>query len=63
MIQPCFNFKSARYTNKDQILKIGQTLDISDLIPIQFGQKLDIQKFLDLTLVGIGQNIWGKWHL
>ena len=34
MIKPCFNFKSARYTNEDQILKIGQILDISDLNPV-----------------------------
>ena len=34
MIKPCFKFKSARYTNKDQIVKIGQILDISDLNPV-----------------------------
>ena len=28
MIKPSFNFKSAWYTNKDQILKIDQILDI-----------------------------------
>ena len=33
------------------------------LAPIQFGQKLDIQKFSALVLVGIGQKILGKWHL
>ena len=34
IIKPCINFKSTRYTNKDQILKIGQILNISDPNPV-----------------------------
>ena len=48
MIKPCFNFKSARYTIKDQILKIGQILDISDHNPVQ--TKIGHPKFFTLGL-------------
>ena len=48
VIKPCFNYKSARYTNKDQTLKIGQTLDISDPNPVW--TKIGHPKFFRLGL-------------
>ena len=48
-------------TDKGQIFKFGQILDISSPNPVW--KKLDIQKFSTLVLVGIGQKILGKWHL
>ena len=49
--KPCFNF-SARCTIKDQILNIGQILDISDPNPVW--TKTGHPKILGLVLVGIG---------
>ena len=58
MIKSCFNLKSARYTNKDQILKIGQILDISDPNPVW--TKIGHPKFFSLGLGWYWSENFGK---